>query len=59
MDERTGGAVISATWTASSASEVVDRYDHRHLNMDVPEFRELNPTSENLVRAIWDRLAPG
>jgi 6-pyruvoyltetrahydropterin/6-carboxytetrahydropterin synthase len=38
--------------------QVVDRYDHRHLNLDIPEFRELIPTSENLVRVIWDRLAP-
>ena len=39
-------------------AEIVERYDHRHLNLDIPEFRELNPTSENLVRVIWDRLAP-
>lgn len=38
--------------------QVVDRYDHRHLNLDVEEFRELNPTSENLVKVIWERLAP-
>lgn len=39
-------------------AEVVDRYDHRHLNLDLEEFRELNPTSENLVRVIWQRLHP-
>jgi 6-pyruvoyltetrahydropterin/6-carboxytetrahydropterin synthase len=38
--------------------QVVDRYDHRHLNLDVEEFRDLNPTSENLVRVIWERLEP-
>ena len=32
-------------------------YDHRHLNFDAPEFRDLNPTSENLTRVIWDKLA--
>ena len=31
-------------------------FDHRHLNMDVPEFADVNPTSENLTRVIWDRL---
>ena len=36
----------------------MDRYDHRHLNLDLEEFRSLNPTSENLVRVIWSRLAP-
>ena len=29
----------------------------RHLNYDAPEFRDLNPTSENLTRVIWDKLA--
>lgn len=38
--------------------QVVDRYDHRHLNYDLPEFRETIPTSENLVRVIWERLEP-
>lgn len=37
---------------------VVDRYDHRHLNHDVEEFRSLNPTSENLVKVAWERLHP-
>ncbi len=37
-------------------AEVVERYDHHHLNLDLDEFRALNPTSENLVRVIWDRL---
>ena len=38
--------------------QVVERYDHRHLNYDLPEFQELIPTSENLVRVIWERLEP-
>lgn len=36
--------------------EVLRPYDHRHLNYDVPEFRDLNPTSENLTKVIWDKL---
>ncbi len=39
-------------------SQVVDRYDHRHLNLDIPEFAELIPTSENIIRVIWDRVSP-
>lgn len=30
--------------------------DHRNLNIDVPWLRGTNPTTENLVVAIWDRL---
>lgn len=30
--------------------------DHKNLNLDVPEFRDLNPTTENLVVVIWGLL---
>ncbi len=35
---------------------VVDYFDHKNLNVDIPEFKELNPTTENLVLTIWERL---
>lgn len=37
-------------------AEVVDRYDHKHLNEDIEEFRGVNPTSEVLAKTIWERL---
>jgi hypothetical protein len=37
---------------------VADRYDYRHLDEDVEEFRGLNPTSENGVRGVWKRQEP-
>ncbi len=37
---------------------VLDKVDHRHLNLDVAEFKTLNPTTENLVVVIWNWLAP-
>jgi 6-pyruvoyltetrahydropterin/6-carboxytetrahydropterin synthase len=37
---------------------VVSHLDHRNLNVQVDWLRGLNPTTENLVVAIWDRLAP-
>ena len=36
--------------------EVVGVYDHRHLNLEVPEFRATVPTTENIAAAIWRRL---
>ena len=36
--------------------QVVDVYDHRHLNLEVPEFKQVIPTTENLAIAIWKRL---
>ncbi len=37
--------------------EVVSVYDHRHLNLEVPEFANTIPTTENIAIAIWQRLA--
>lgn len=57
-DPRTGLIVDLGLLDRVVHEQVVDRYDHRHLNLDIEEFRELNPTSENLVRVVWDRLLP-
>ena len=40
------------------ASEVVSRFDHRNINLDVPEFAEgkLVPTGENLALFIFERV---
>ena len=37
---------------------VVDVYDHRFLNYEVPPFDRVVPTAENIARDIWQRLAP-
>lgn len=37
--------------------EVVEVYDHRHLNLEVPEFRSTIPTTENIAIAVWNRLS--
>jgi len=36
--------------------EVVGVYDHRHLNLEVPEFKSTMPTTENIAIAVWKRL---
>lgn len=35
---------------------VTDRFDHRNLNLDMPEFRDMNPTAENIAIVIHDIL---
>jgi len=40
------------------ATQVIRDVDHRNLNTDVPWLKGLIPTSENLARAIWERLQP-
>ncbi len=36
--------------------KVIDRFDHKNLNLDVKEFRDLNPTAENIVVVIYNLL---
>lgn len=37
---------------------IIGDVDHRNLNLDVSWLQGMNPTTENLVVAIWQRLAP-
>jgi 6-pyruvoyltetrahydropterin/6-carboxytetrahydropterin synthase len=38
--------------------EVIEPFDHRFLNYEVPPFDRVIPTPENIVWEIWRRLAP-
>lgn len=35
---------------------VLDAFDHKNLNLDVPEFKNLNPTAENIAIVIYEKL---
>ncbi|HMU69447.1 MAG TPA: 6-carboxytetrahydropterin synthase [Chitinophagales bacterium] len=35
---------------------VIEPLDHQNLNLDVPDFRNLNPTAENIARIIYEKL---
>lgn len=37
---------------------VVNKFDHRNLNLDTEEFKSLNPTAENIAVVIWKILRP-
>jgi 6-pyruvoyltetrahydropterin/6-carboxytetrahydropterin synthase len=34
--------------------EVLDKFDHQNLNLDTAEFKELNPSAENIARVIFE-----
>ena len=36
--------------------EVLDAFDHKNLNLDVPDFKNLNPTAENIIVVIYKKL---
>lgn len=37
---------------------VLDKFDHKNLNLDTLEFKDLNPTAEHIVLVIYDILRP-
>ncbi len=51
------GFVVDLKWLKDVIEqEVVSVYDHRHLNLEVPEFADAIPTTENIAVAVWNRL---
>ena len=53
------GFVVDLKWLKDVMErEVLSAYDHRHLNLEVPEFSEkkLVPTTENIAISAWKRL---
>jgi len=58
LDAQTGMIVDLGVLDRILAAEVRERFDHRNINLDVPEFGEgkLVPTGENLARFIFERL---
>ncbi len=36
--------------------EVENQFDHKNLNLDVPDFENLNPTAENIAVVIWNKI---
>jgi 6-pyruvoyltetrahydropterin/6-carboxytetrahydropterin synthase len=51
------GYVIDIKQLAQYIYEEIEvAFDHKNLNLDVPEFAELNPTAENIAVVIWNKL---
>jgi 6-pyruvoyltetrahydropterin/6-carboxytetrahydropterin synthase len=38
--------------------QIIEPFDHKHLNLDCAEFRDLNPTVENIAGVLYRRLKP-
>ena len=56
IDATTGFVVDLKDLKGVIEQEVMSAYDHRHLNLEVPEFASTMPTTENIAIAIWNRL---
>jgi 6-pyruvoyltetrahydropterin/6-carboxytetrahydropterin synthase len=58
IDDRTGYVVDLGILKAIVQREVIDKVDHRNMNVDVEFMRGINPTAENIVVACWRVLDP-
>ena len=58
VDDRTGYVMDLGHLKRVAEELVVDQIDHRNMNVDVPFMQGINPTTENIVVAIWRLLEP-
>lgn len=56
IDPETGYVMDMKVLADLIKAEVCDRFDHKNLNLDTEEFRNLNPTAENICVVIWKLL---
>jgi 6-pyruvoyltetrahydropterin/6-carboxytetrahydropterin synthase len=55
-DARTGYVMDMKELSNIIKENVLDKFDHKNLNLDTMEFKDLNPTAENIVVVIYDLL---
>ncbi len=56
IDSETGYVIDTKVLADLIKEHVEDIFDHKNLNLDVPEFANLNPTAENIAVVIWNKL---
>jgi len=57
-DKETGYVIDLKLLSDIIRREVVQRFDHKNLNLDTQEFKNLNPTAENIVVVIYKLIRP-
>lgn len=58
IDKETGYVIDMKVLKDIIKSEVEDAFDHKNLNIEVSEFKELNPTAENIAVVIYNKVKP-
>ena len=56
IDPETGYVMDMKILSDLIKSEVLDKFDHKNLNLDTEEFKDLNPSAENIAIVIYDKL---
>lgn len=58
VDPETGYVIDMKILNDIIQEQVIERYDHRNLYLDLKDFRDLNPSAENIAIRIWYILRP-
>jgi len=58
VDEKTGFVMDLKKLSDLVQEQVLEKFDHKNLNLDTEEFKNLNPTAENIVVVIYNLLRP-
>jgi 6-pyruvoyltetrahydropterin/6-carboxytetrahydropterin synthase len=58
IDDESGYVIDLKLLSDLIDKEVLQRFDHKNLNLDTKEFKKLNPTAENIVIVIYNLLRP-
>lgn len=56
IDQETGYVFDMKVLNDIIKSEIIERFDHKNLNLDTLEFKNLNPTAENIAKVIYEIL---
>jgi 6-pyruvoyltetrahydropterin/6-carboxytetrahydropterin synthase len=56
IDPETGYVMDMKILSDLIKAEVLDKFDHKNLNLDTEEFKNLNPSAENIAVVIYDKL---
>ena len=56
IDPETGFVMDVKILSDLIKAHVENAFDHKNLNLDVPDFEDLNPTAENIAVVIWNKL---
>lgn len=58
VDRETGYVIDMKILNELIEEHVIERFDHRNLFLDLEDFRDLNPSAENIAIRIWQLLRP-
>jgi len=50
----TGYVIDTKILSSIIQKDILDVFDHRNLNLDIPYFQDINPTTENIAKVIYE-----